>query len=308
MNNLSQQRHTISYRTTPPQFEQFQRGVDAVLHQWTALLLISTHYSSNVFDSVRSEVLQWFQTEGEVFPDELEEFFNSVFEQNNHAVEDGSPAEVAQALYYMYVRCAQDVFEDVELYTQGLETYRRTNPLGQSHIQCEVSKNDIDEDDEEEEPDGDGIDRQEEGRLRHTEHTGGPTSSMEMMTPHQQHPQQMFNPGMMVGTGGGAHQQQQQQDYQAHQQQQQQQDYFLVQQQGQGVVPPMFGEAPTSLLSSMGGVLQSEMVGNNVVVVGSQQQQMSCDIPPQQQTQGMKRKPKKDADGWTTVQKGGRRR
>ncbi|ORC91700.1 uncharacterized protein TM35_000052960 [Trypanosoma theileri] len=118
------------YRATEVQFQQFVRGMEAVLNQWTALHLVSQHCDAFALQSMFQELVSWFQTDGEVYSDDLELFFENFFaEARSVIIEDDSMKEVGDVLHEMYCRCCQNDFTQVEQFVASLEVYRRVNPV-----------------------------------------------------------------------------------------------------------------------------------------------------------------------------------
>ncbi|KAF8284249.1 hypothetical protein TcBrA4_0057460 [Trypanosoma cruzi] len=118
------------YRATEDQFRAFVRGMDAVLNQWTALNLVAHHCDPSALQSMYQELIAWFQSEGEVYSDDLEIFFENFFsEVRSVLIEDDSMKEVGDVLHEMYCRCCQNDFVLVEQYLTSLEVYRRVNPV-----------------------------------------------------------------------------------------------------------------------------------------------------------------------------------
>ncbi|KAH9593027.1 hypothetical protein LSM04_005205 [Trypanosoma melophagium] len=118
------------YRATEAQFQQFVRGMEAVLNQWTALHLVSQHCDAFALHSMFKELVSWFQTDGEVYSDDLEIFFEGFFaEARSVIIEDDSMKEVGDVLHEMYCRCCQNDFTQVEQFVASLEIYRRVNPV-----------------------------------------------------------------------------------------------------------------------------------------------------------------------------------
>nr|CCC94766.1 conserved hypothetical protein [Trypanosoma congolense IL3000] len=139
------------FRATPEQFERFIVGLDAVLNQWTALHLVARHCDLSALTLMRRELVKWFQTDGEVYSDDLELFFENFFaEARAVIIEDDSMKEVGDVLHDMYCRCCQDDFSTVERYVSSLEVYRNVNPVQLSVNMCGAD-------------DEDGVEGEEEG-------------------------------------------------------------------------------------------------------------------------------------------------
>lgn len=112
------------------QFDTFVAGVEALLQQWTALLLVNQHRDANALVSVRNYVVDWFFEEGEVYSDELEVYFLSCFENDrNVSVEDGSCKEVADIIAKMYVQCANGNNAETQKWCASLPVYQSANPV-----------------------------------------------------------------------------------------------------------------------------------------------------------------------------------
>ncbi|KAG5501464.1 hypothetical protein JKF63_03293 [Porcisia hertigi] len=120
-------------RANDTQFEQFTRGLGAVLQQWTALQLVSQHCDSRASAVLYNDLCAWHQRDGEVYADDMEVYFEDFFD-NIHFVriEDDSMQEVATVLHDMYCRCCLNDFSTVEHYMQTLTIYAQTNPVAMS--------------------------------------------------------------------------------------------------------------------------------------------------------------------------------
>ncbi len=124
-------------RANDAQLRLFFRGLDAVLQQWTALNLICRYDEQNNKDQtnaflLRDELRSWFGDEGEIYSDELEEYFFDFFEKAHAAfVEDGSLKEVADAVSQMYRRCCHNDDELVLRFEHTLAQYQAQNTLSQ---------------------------------------------------------------------------------------------------------------------------------------------------------------------------------
>lgn len=132
---LLQQHNAMPVRiATEEQFQLFVRGADAVLHQWTALLLVARHRDTQAANQLRNDVIQWFYEDGEVYADELEDYFVDFFEETSRhvSVEDGSCNEVARVLHDMYVSVAKGDASHVERYVASLAVYQAHDPVQQS--------------------------------------------------------------------------------------------------------------------------------------------------------------------------------
>jgi pre-rRNA-processing protein TSR2 len=114
-------------RATPEQLAVFFNGVDAVLQQWTALNLVTQHHvDPQAALELRSNLREWFTTEGELYSDELEEFFEDFFNGERFAsVEDGSLKEVGDVLHAMYLECCRNDDTSVLRYIASLAEYQR---------------------------------------------------------------------------------------------------------------------------------------------------------------------------------------
>lgn len=122
-------------RATSEQFAVFQCGLDAVLQQWTALHLVCANArDEGAATTLRSELLAWFRDDGEVYPDELLEYFEDFFQSGNFfvSIEDGSPQEVSEAIHAMYLQCCRNDDQLVRGFQQSLEHWRAANPVAQS--------------------------------------------------------------------------------------------------------------------------------------------------------------------------------
>ncbi|EPY24272.1 pre-rRNA-processing protein TSR2 [Strigomonas culicis] len=104
--------------------------MEAVLNQWTALLLVAQYQDPNALPALYQELCEWFSEKGEVYPDDLEIFFEDFFNNvRSVLVEDDSMKEVGTVLHGMYCRCCRDDYSMVQQYMQSVEIYRQQNPL-----------------------------------------------------------------------------------------------------------------------------------------------------------------------------------
>lgn len=120
-------------RATEPQFKEFVRGLASVLNQWTALQLVAIHCDVEAPLSLYNDLCKWHLEDGEIFPDDLEIYFEEFFDNvRSVLIEDDSMKEVAVALHDMYCHCCRDNFSPVEQFIQSEVVYRRMNPVGLS--------------------------------------------------------------------------------------------------------------------------------------------------------------------------------
>lgn len=157
---LLQQNNALPAKCNQTQFREFVKGVEAVLQQWTALLLVNRHKDDGAVSIIRDEILNWFWEDGEVYADELETYFEDFFEAVRYVMlEDGSCKEVADVIHNMYVQCAKDNNSVVEFYLRALPVYQQANPVQNSVFggswamdaegkQVNVAENESDEDDD----------------------------------------------------------------------------------------------------------------------------------------------------------------
>lgn len=160
---LLQKHNAAPVRCNEEQFKGFVAGIEAVLQQWTALLLVTHHRDGEALKIIRDEIVNWFLEEGEVYSDELEQYFDDFFESVRYVmVEDGSSKEVSDVMHNMYVRCAHDDYSIIHHYQQMLVVYQQANPVQQSvfggnwamdesgqQVNCEGEGEDDDNGDEE---------------------------------------------------------------------------------------------------------------------------------------------------------------
>lgn len=133
-------------RANEAQFQQFARGLAAVMNQWTALHLVTRHIDASAFQNLYQALLDWHLKKGEVYKDEMELFFDDFFlSARSVIVEDDSLMEVSELLHRMYCRCCRDDFSTVEHFISTEAQYRQENPLAQ----C-VNGGDIEQDEDEE--------------------------------------------------------------------------------------------------------------------------------------------------------------
>eukprot|EP00756_Hemistasia_phaeocysticola_P057147 Hpha_TRINITY_DN33779_c0_g1::TRINITY_DN33779_c0_g1_i1::g.25044::m.25044/K14800/TSR2; pre-rRNA-processing protein TSR2 len=98
-------------------FARFQQGVHAVFESWTGLQLLQEQLPAarRVVNDLERDVSEWFERQGEIFPDELESHFESELSNEANAdLEDGSCKEVANVLNLLYRECAVGCFTRVE--------------------------------------------------------------------------------------------------------------------------------------------------------------------------------------------------
>lgn len=130
---LLEKHNAAPVRCNENQFKAFVAGVEAVLQQWTALLLVTHHRDGEALKIIRDEIVNWFLEDGEVYSDELEQYFDDFFQSVRYVmVEDGSSKEVSDVMHNMYVACARDDFSLIQHYHQTLEVFRQANPVQQS--------------------------------------------------------------------------------------------------------------------------------------------------------------------------------
>lgn len=139
----------VAFRATEVQLAQFVRGLTAVLNQWTALLLVTQHCDASAMPSIRDALIEWHTRDGEVYADEMEDFFFDFFDNvRSVSIEDDSMSEVGSALHDMYRRCCQDDFSAVEKYVQSEALFRQMNPLAQCVNAGGVAECDASDDEE----------------------------------------------------------------------------------------------------------------------------------------------------------------
>ncbi|CBZ28210.1 conserved hypothetical protein [Leishmania mexicana MHOM/GT/2001/U1103] len=120
-------------RANDAQFEQFTRGLGAVLQQWTALQLVAQHCDSRAPAVLHEDLCAWHKRDGEVYVDDMEVYFEEFFDNIRSArIEDDSMHEVGTVVHDMYCRCCLNDFSMVEHYLQTLAIYAQTNPVAMS--------------------------------------------------------------------------------------------------------------------------------------------------------------------------------
>ncbi|KAG5475867.1 hypothetical protein CUR178_03580 [Leishmania enriettii] len=120
-------------RASDAQFEQFTRGLRAVLQQWTALQLVAQHCDSRAPAVLYEDLCAWHQRDGEVYADDMEVYFEEFFDNVRFVrIEDDSMQEVGTVLHDMYSRCCLNDFSLVEHYLKTLAIYAQTNPVAMS--------------------------------------------------------------------------------------------------------------------------------------------------------------------------------
>ncbi|CAD2215504.1 pre-rRNA-processing protein TSR2 [Angomonas deanei] len=119
-----------AYRATPEQFQVFVRGMEAVLNQWVALLLVAEHCDTRALPTLFQHLVDLFDKKGEVYSDELEDVFDEFFTMSrNVMIQDESTKEVGDTLYDMYCRCCRNDFSSVEHFINTMQIFRQENPL-----------------------------------------------------------------------------------------------------------------------------------------------------------------------------------
>ncbi|GET89761.1 hypothetical protein, conserved [Leishmania tarentolae] len=120
-------------RANDAQFEQFTRGLGAVLQQWTALQLVAQHCDSRAPAVLYEDLCAWHKRDGEVYVDDMELYFEEFYDNiRSVRIEDDSIQEVGTVLHDMYCRCCLNDFSMVEHYLQTLPIYAQTNPVAMS--------------------------------------------------------------------------------------------------------------------------------------------------------------------------------
>lgn len=133
MQQQQQQLVRDPYKADEGQFAQFARGLAAVLNQWTALHLVAQYCDKQALLNVHNDLLNWFQRNGEVYADELEDYFEDFFNSARSVlIEDGSIEEVSGVLHEMYCHCCNNDFSRVEQFVQSEVVFRQTNPVAMS--------------------------------------------------------------------------------------------------------------------------------------------------------------------------------
>jgi pre-rRNA-processing protein TSR2 len=136
-------------RATDEQLHVFFHGLDAVLMQWTALNLVTMHTDSTAATEVRSHVRQWFQHTGEVYSDELEDYFEHFFSETRSAsIEDDSPKEVADVLHTMYCQCCDNNDSLVKTMQASLVAYQQSGVANMCTFQKQEGEEEGDSDDD----------------------------------------------------------------------------------------------------------------------------------------------------------------
>ncbi|CAG9576715.1 conserved hypothetical protein [Leishmania major strain Friedlin] len=181
-------------RANDTQFEQFTRGLGAVLQQWTALQLVAQHCDSRAPAVLYEDLCAWHKHDGEVYVDDMEVYFEEFFDNIRSArIEDDSMQEVGTVLHDMYCRCCLNDFSLVEHYLETLAMYVQTNPVAMS-VNGGTNENLEDDAEEDAELGGDavceeGVDNEDE----ESEPMQAPTPKAPQQPPqpprHQQQPQ-----------------------------------------------------------------------------------------------------------------------
>jgi pre-rRNA-processing protein TSR2 len=144
------------FRANEAQLQLFYRGLDAVLQQWTALILICRNDQQNPGQrdqtnalALRDELRSWFAEEGELYSDELEDYFAEFFDAAHGAsIEDGSLKEVADVLSEMYRRCCGNDDELVVRFEHSLVVFQSSGTINQCNINFGSDDDNDDDDDD----------------------------------------------------------------------------------------------------------------------------------------------------------------
>jgi len=146
-------------------FAAFSRGLHEIFQQWSAFRIIREHgeayHRHAVLDELEEATLRWFEMEGEIFPDMLQEYFeHTLSERLRTELEDGSAEEVGRMLHSLYLQCIRGDFSMVrQLITSGeaIRSQSAAAPPAACQIIVDPSYGGQDSDGEGDEGDGEDL-------------------------------------------------------------------------------------------------------------------------------------------------------
>ena len=109
------------------QFRAFEEGIQGIFRGWTGMQLAKHHAGGSKGDRVIQEmmldIIDWFQKEGEIFPDEIEEYIaKEIDEGMGVGLEDGSIEEVSQVMNRMFRECCVGNFSTAESHANNADS------------------------------------------------------------------------------------------------------------------------------------------------------------------------------------------
>eukprot|EP01060_Flectonema_neradi_P015086 TRINITY_DN21772_c0_g2_i1.p1 TRINITY_DN21772_c0_g2~~TRINITY_DN21772_c0_g2_i1.p1 ORF type:complete len:241 (+),score=73.70 TRINITY_DN21772_c0_g2_i1:94-816(+) len=99
------------------QSKAFEEGVNGVFRSWTGLQLAKQHSGmkgERVVQEMMLDIIDWFQKEGEIFEDELEDYMSKEIDGMGCGLQDGSVEEVSQTLNMMFRECCVGNFSSAQ--------------------------------------------------------------------------------------------------------------------------------------------------------------------------------------------------
>ena len=100
-------------------WELFTKAVNETFRRSTLFQIIREHRSPKVaavLDDLEKDILYWFQSEGEVFPDEIAFHIEDVLQSINTEIEYDEGMEMGRMLHDFYSEVAHGRFEKIEAF------------------------------------------------------------------------------------------------------------------------------------------------------------------------------------------------
>lgn len=138
---------------TKESIDAFNTGINAILHQWTALELAVYHRWGGPASEEQVELLQYelfelFLSPDKVYRDDvalvLEDYLETYF---NTICEDGSPEEIGELLCVLWAECIAKNYGRVNALTERLAQRRRDEIMHASQGLAKGDEEDSDDDD-----------------------------------------------------------------------------------------------------------------------------------------------------------------
>eukprot|EP01063_Lacrimia_lanifica_P022604 TRINITY_DN30146_c0_g1_i1.p1 TRINITY_DN30146_c0_g1~~TRINITY_DN30146_c0_g1_i1.p1 ORF type:complete len:243 (+),score=111.00 TRINITY_DN30146_c0_g1_i1:49-777(+) len=123
-------------------WEHFDIGVRAVFAGWSSLSMCVQNAdrpgaAQQCVEDMTEDVVDWYQKDGEVFPDEIENYLTGEINDVLHgAIEDGTVRGVADHIYAMYKQCLVGNFALVEESRRQVAGAQET--LAKSKTECGI--------------------------------------------------------------------------------------------------------------------------------------------------------------------------
>ena len=139
---------------TKESIDAFNSGINAILHQWTALELAVYHRwggpaSEEQVEALQYELFELFLSPDKVYKDDvalvLEDYLETYF---NTVCEDGSPDEIGELLCILWAECIAKNYGRVNMLIERLAQRRRDEVLQQSQGLAKGDEADSDDDDD----------------------------------------------------------------------------------------------------------------------------------------------------------------